>query len=120
MLYHKFREIKLLGQNECQKLADKNYEATLYREAFAKTRENRYLESVMWLSTQKQSNEGLELARELWIPEAWIIEKERRKKQDKENRERPCLQLPVPEFEPLAEEEADESQAGSTVVIIDL
>ncbi len=74
----------------------------------------------MWLSPEKQSNEGLELARELWVPEAWIIEKERRKKQEKENRERPCLQLPIPEYEPLTEEEADESQAGSTVVIIDL
>ena len=74
----------------------------------------------MRVSVKNQVSEKYELSREVWIPDAWIIERERRRKQEKENRERPCLQLPVPSSEPHVDEDEDESQAGSTVIVIDL
>ena len=86
----------------------------------AKVWKNRHLELVMRVSVKNQISEKYELSREVWIPDAWIIERERRRKQEKENRERPCLQLPVPSSEPHVDEDEDESQAGSSVIVIDL
>ena len=78
----------------------------------------------MQLTKQNQRDgsltEAYEMTRGLWIPEPWIIDEARKKREEQEEEQRPCLQLPMPEAEPCEKDEAEESQAGSTVIIIDL
>ena len=76
----------------------------------------------MYLSVHnriKLDDARYELSRDAWIPEAWIIEKERQKRKRKDEERRPCLQLPVPELEPMPSKEEEEAMAR-TVIIIDL
>ena len=66
----------------------------------------------------KSDEVQFELSRDALIPDAWIIEKERQKRKRKEEDRRPCLQLPVPELEPMPAQE--EEALAQTVIIIDL
>lgn len=74
------------------------------------------LDSKRWAGLSRTSEEVL--ANGVWIPDAAIIEAERRRKEEIDRRERPFLEVPR---HPVLEEAPPEPvEPGGTVIILDI